>query len=883
MGAGASARYSEPEPAPRRLNQQNFRDSETGSRRGSARIRPHHSASAHSRRSTTSGNSEHDNDSDTYSESTELSFTPQVVRTIRVLVDGNAIDVPSNISVLEACARAGSATNHFCFHPRLKPIGKCKACTTEIKLPGSTQLSKCCSCLTTVTPGMEIFTNTPVTRAIYAEYVHTMLQRRRERNMNFMDLAAAPELELACAEAHLIQVDDSSRATLLDLSNCVECSRCVHVCKEVQGIGCLTMPPEEEREFFRPVRTRTYAPLLDSDCIFCGQCTVFCPSRALTEYPHMHEVDQLLLRKDKIMVAAIAPAVRVAIGEEFGIEVPKVFEKKLVAALRALGFDYVFDVQFGADLTIVEESHELIERIKSNGALPMFTSCCPSWVVMVEKHYPDLIPHLSTCRSPQMMLASLVKEYFSRKIDKTRDDICFVPIMPCCAKKFEATRDEFNPSGNPDVDFVLTTRELAELMRTRRLTIDLPDSDFDSLLGQSTGSAALFGATGGVMEAALRTAYELCEGQPLEELQFTDLRGLTGRKEAQVTIGGRELRVCVVSGGANIRRMLDDVQTGRCQYDFIECMSCPGGCLGGGGQPRSMDVDILNKRIDLVYGLDERAAIRRSHENPEIKDLYADLLGAPNGELAHTLLHTHYGRREVVSLIPEPAAHSSRHTDHGSSVGTTTTSDTDRSAVQQRPVRDRSRDRNASHHHSEEGAARILVLYGSQTGSAKAVATRIAQQVRRQANARVDLMEMNRFPVDSLVEERFVILVTSTFWESFPENALEFWSMLSNGHYPRNFLRGVNYTVFGLGDSLFEHFDYAARKLDTRLHSLGGHRFLRLGEGDYQAPNQYHTALRPWLKDLAKYAKAQVAKHPQLGATAAVSGGSGDTDGRRHK
>lgn len=567
---------------------------------------------------------------------------------IKVTINGREYTVPSEVTILEACNIAGVYVPSLCNHPRLEPTGACRVCVIEVE--GARNLQPACA--TKVQEGMKINTNTERVEKALRFNLSLLLSRHPKDCMTceangrceFQDLIYRYDIKDMFGEEEMEHLyDDSSPSVVRDLDKCIICGRCVRACSELQGMDIYSM---SNRGYKSLPMTAFNTPLYETECISCGQCALFCPTGAITENPDVREVLNLLERHDKVVVVQTAPATRVAIGEEFGMEPGSVSTGKMVAALKRLGFDYVFDTNFAADLTIVEEGSEFLERLKNGGPFPMFTSCCPAWINLMEKNYPELINNVSSAKSPQQMLGPVVKTFFAKKKGIPVDDIVVVSIMPCTAKKDEAKRPQHTIDGRPTVDVVLTTRELAKLIRMKKIPFaSLPEENYDDPLGESTGAAALFGTTGGVMEAALRTAYELATGKALPKLDFTDVRGLSGIKEAEVDIDGKKIRVAVAHGTAKVRELVDKIVSGEVYYDFVEIMACPGGCIGGGGQPYSLDKDVLKKRMEGIYSIDERSVIRKSHENPSIKKLYEEFLERPLGHLSHELLHTTYSDR----------------------------------------------------------------------------------------------------------------------------------------------------------------------------------------------------------------------------------------------
>ena len=435
-----------------------------------------------------------------------------------------------------------------------------------------------------------------------------------------------------------------------DNNKCILCRRCIAVCDKLQGVGVIGT---NNRGFRTSVGPAFELPINDTSCVYCGQCITACPVGAIYEKDFTAEVFAELADPDKVVVVQTAPAVRAALAEEFGHPVGTDCEGKMVAALRRLGFQKVFDTNFAADLTIMEEAHEFLERVKNGGVLPLITSCSPGWVKYCEHYYPDMVDNLSSCKSPQQMFGAIAKSYYAEKMGIPKEKLVVVSVMPCTAKKYEIHREHQDANGVPDVDISITTRELARMIRQAGITFDsLPDEDFDDPLGEHSGAGVIFGATGGVMEAALRTAVQELSGEKLEKLDFTEVRGTAGVKEAAYTVNGLEIRVAVASGLANAKKLLDSVRSGEKSYHFIEIMGCPGGCVNGGGQPQQPGyvrntVDIRAKRAAVLYQLDQDAPVRCSHENPQIQKLYAEYLGEPGSEKAHHLLHTQYEKRCV--------------------------------------------------------------------------------------------------------------------------------------------------------------------------------------------------------------------------------------------
>ena len=449
------------------------------------------------------------------------------------------------------------------------------------------------------------------------------------------------------------EIDDKSPAIVRDFNKCILCRRCVATCKNVQGIGAIDCT---ERGFASTISTYNDMSLNDVNCTFCGQCIESCPVGALKEKDGTEAVWKALSDPEKYIVAQTAPAVRVALGEEFGMEIGTNVKGKMVSSLKHLGFDKVFDTNTGADFTIMEEATEFIDRFTNGGTLPMITSCSPGWVRFLELNYPELIPNLSTCKSPHQMFGAIIKSYYAKKNNIDPSKIFVVSVMPCIAKKYERTRDDEQGAGYDDVDAVITTRELARMIKQAHINFKtLEDSEFDDPMGEATGAAAIFGTTGGVMEAALRTVAEKVTGNSFENLDYEEVRGGEGIKRATLNLNGKEIKVVVASGLKNARTIMEEIKSGKADYQFVEIMACPGGCVMGGGQPirtskERATIDIRGKRAAALYSIDEKSTIRKSHENPILKKIYADYLGEPGGHLAHKLLHTSYSPKEKYRL-----------------------------------------------------------------------------------------------------------------------------------------------------------------------------------------------------------------------------------------
>ncbi len=573
---------------------------------------------------------------------------------VTLTIDGIKVTVPSDYTILEAAREAHINIPTLCYLKDINQIGACRLCLVEIKGARSFQAA----CVSPVGEGMEVSTNNEKLRNARRINLELLLSNHN-RECTSCVRSENCELQALCREYNVreypydgekskTKLDDISASIVRDNSKCISCRRCVAACNNIQKIGAIGV---SKRGFNTTVGCIYGESLADSPCVNCGQCILACPVGALHEKDSTAEVYAALADPTKHVVVQPAPAVRATLGEEFGMPIGTSVTGKLAASLRRLGFDKVFDTDFGADLTILEEGTELISRLKGEGALPMITSCSPGWIKYCEEFYPEFIPNLSTCKSPHEMLGAVIKSYYAEKAGIDPKDIYVVSVMPCTAKKFEAKREELSNNGLQDVDAVLTVRELARMIKNAGIDFKrLPDEDFDSVLGESTGAGVIFGATGGVMEAALRTVYEVVTGKTLENVEFHAVRGTKGIKEAEVDVGGKIVRVAVANGTGNASELLEMVKNGEKEYEFIEVMGCPGGCVTGGGTPivdattRSY-VDLKAERAKALYGEDAGKAKRKSHENEELKVLYKEFLGEPNSHKAHELLHTHYVAR----------------------------------------------------------------------------------------------------------------------------------------------------------------------------------------------------------------------------------------------
>ncbi len=571
---------------------------------------------------------------------------------ISLFINDKKIEANPDWTILEAARSAGINIPTLCYYPFVSRSGACRMCVVEVE--GNQNLTA--SCVYPVKEGLKVLTHTPriinarktILQLIIANHSLDCLVCERNGNCQLQSLCVEYGIidDIYKGKKRPSYKDDSSDAYVKDFGKCILCGRCVKVCDELQDVHAIEFV---ERGFSTEIQPVFKNKLSDSVCIDCGQCVISCPVAALVEKDSLDDILKALNDTDKYLIVQTAPAIRVTIGEEMGMKAGIISTGKMVSALRQIGFKKVFDTAFGADLTVMEEASELVYRIKNNGVFPMMTSCSPGWTKFVEIFYPKFIPNLSTCKSPHQMLGAMVKSYFANNNNIKPEDIFLVSVMPCTAKKFEINREANYTDGIKDVDAVITTRELGKLFKIWGINYEnIVDSEFDNPLGTASGAGEIFGASGGVLEAALRTAYYLITGDEIEKIQFQSVRGMEQLKEANILIGEKELKVAAVSSLSEARKVIEKIINNEVFYDFVEVMTCPGGCIAGGGQPYTDDYEVIKARMKALFEIDTGKDIRKAHHNPYIKQLYNDFLGEPLGEVSHKYLHTKFKARKKI-------------------------------------------------------------------------------------------------------------------------------------------------------------------------------------------------------------------------------------------
>ena len=573
---------------------------------------------------------------------------------VNLKINGQEVSVPAGYTILEAAREVGIDIPTLCYLKDSSVTGSCRMCVVEIKGARALQAA----CVYPVSEGMEVLTHSPKVKEARKSTLELILSNHdkkcltcvRNKNCELQTLSDELGVDGIRYEGEMSEyaIDDLSPSIVRDNNKCVLCRRCVNVCKDVQTVGAIDAT---ERGFKTTIASAFNKPLAETNCVNCGQCIAACPVGALKEKDSTQVVFDAIADDDKYVIVQTAPAVRAALGEEFGFEMGTPVTGKMAAALRRLGFDKVFDTDTGADLTIMEEGTELLDRINNGGKLPLITSCSPGWVKFCEHEFPDFLDNLSSCKSPHQMFGAILKSYYAEKNNIDPAKIFVVSVMPCVAKKFESSREEMEVNNLRDVDAVISTRELAKMIKQSGIKFaQLPDEKFDAPFEEATGAGVIFGATGGVMEAALRTVAEILEGKSIDKIDYEMVRGTEGIKEATLNIAGKDIRIAVAHGLGNARKLLESIRSGEKSYEFIEIMACPGGCVTGGGQPICtakdyMDHDVKAERAKALYTEDANSPLRKSHENPDIKLLYSDFLEKPGSHKSHELLHTKYVAR----------------------------------------------------------------------------------------------------------------------------------------------------------------------------------------------------------------------------------------------
>ncbi len=569
---------------------------------------------------------------------------------VNLIINGQQVSAQEGMTILQASKNANIRIPTLCYHPDLTAKGNCRVCVVEVEGYRNLQAA----CMTKVSEGMVVNTNNERVREARRIVVELILANH-DQNCTICHSNGVCELQRLTEELNIKEnryenileeeaIMYGNPSIVRDMNKCIKCGRCIQACNDVQHVGAIY-------NIGRSTEMRM-GPAYDYDltqvsCTYCGQCISVCPVGAIYEKDDVVSVLEAIENPEKTVIVQVAPAIRVSVGETFGMKPGSLVTGKLITALRMIGFDKVFDTDFTADLTILEEGTEFIERIKTGGVLPMLTSCSPGWINYIEQFYPDLLPHLSSCKSPQQMFGALAKTYYADKLKIEPEDLIVVSCMPCTAKKYEALRPEMKRDGVQDVDYVLTTRELGRMIKMQGYNLEhMEDDSFDEPFGITTGAGLIFGASGGVMEAALRSVYEIITGTELENIDFHDVRGLDGFKEATVFVGDLEVRVAITNSLKNAKIMLEKIKAGEADYHFVEVMCCPGGCIGGGGQPRPTNNVVRLERIKGIYSSEKQMKLRKSHKNPAVLQLYDEFLGKPNSHKAHQLLHTKYEDRK---------------------------------------------------------------------------------------------------------------------------------------------------------------------------------------------------------------------------------------------
>ncbi len=560
---------------------------------------------------------------------------------MQIKINDKVLNVEEGKTILQVCEDNNIYIPHFCYHPDLKPQAKCRLCLVDINGKIDT------SCNNKVREGLIIKTDTPEIEKFRKLNLELLLANKKELLEEDNEVSKlAKKYGITCEalfEKKELRKVAYCTSLCRDNSKCILCGKCIQKCREVQGVNAIGFGNRSHETQVTSIFDETIG---DIACTFCGQCSNVCPTGAIKEHDYTEEVKKVIVDPNKIVLVQTAPATRATVGETQGMPAGSLVTGKMVAALRRLGFNKVLDTNFGADLTIMEEGTELIGRIHSKGIFPMITSCCPGWVKFIEHFFPEQLEHLSSCKSPHQMFGAVAKTYYAKKNNFDPKNIVVVSIMPCTAKKFEAERPEMKNLGLKDVDYVLTTRELGAWLNSEGIMLkDLADEDYDPILGVASGAGAVFGTTGGVMEAALRTVADVLERKDLTKIDYHEVRGMKGIREASLKIAGLDINVAIAHGLSNARKIMEDIKDGKSKYHFIEIMACPGGCIGGGGQPIPTTEEIVKKRASAIYHQDKILPIRKSHKNPEILSLYKEFLGKPGSEIAHKMLHTHYTKR----------------------------------------------------------------------------------------------------------------------------------------------------------------------------------------------------------------------------------------------